>query len=222
MRTVYHRTARPVCRICLAQLMTYPLGQRLVWAQPSAPPALPAAAVAKGNREAPVTRDSRPSLHMPPPTSPARGAGPLPPPWALLLARLSPSSPAPALGRSLLPADPLPTAPQQVQRWLHRAPGTDQREPILPSPAHLWLRTEGSCPICRETRVALSLPVHSRDRLYPLTLHLEAPCIQEWVPTPKALQRALMDLKEHSMAQVTTLSPQTTGGVAATVAVAPG
>lgn len=103
-------------RICPAQLMTSPLGQRLVWAQLSAPPAPPAAAaVARGSRGVPVTRDSPPSLLMPPPTSPARGVGHLPPPWARLQAPLSPSSHDQALDPSLLPADPLPTPPHRVR-----------------------------------------------------------------------------------------------------------
>lgn len=103
-------------RICLAPLMTSPQGQSLVWAQRSAPAAPPAAAVvAKGSKEAPVTRDSPLSPPTPPHTSTARGAGPLPPLWARLQAPLSPSSPDQALGPSLLPVDPLPTPPHQVE-----------------------------------------------------------------------------------------------------------
>lgn len=106
-------------RICPARLMTSPPGRRLVWAQLSAPQAPPAAAAVaaavRGNRGSLATRDSPHSLLTPPPTSPARGAGRLPPPWARPQAPLSPSSRDRARGPSLLPVDPLPTPPRRVR-----------------------------------------------------------------------------------------------------------
>lgn len=53
---------------------------------------------------------------------------------------------------------------------------------------------QGSCPTCRETRVALSLPL-----LSPHTPHLGAHCILWWDPTPRVALQALMDLKDPSM-----------------------
>lgn len=216
-------TARPVCRICPAPLMTSPPGRRLVWAQPSAPAAPPAAAaVAKGSKGGRVTRDSPPSLPTPPPTSRARGAGPLPPPWAHPQAPLSPSSHDQALGPSLLPADPLPTPPPRVPPWPHRTLGMDQMEHTRQSPAHPCLRREGSCPTCRGTRRALSLLLLSPDLQCRPTRHLGAHCILGWVPTPKVAPRALTDLKDHSMdTKVTTHGPPATVGPAAPATAAP-
>lgn len=97
-------------RICPAPLTISPRARRPVWARPSAA----AAAVARGSRGAPAIRGSLLSRHTPPHTSTARGADPLPPPWARPQAPISPSSRVLALDPSLLPADPLPTAAQQV------------------------------------------------------------------------------------------------------------
>lgn len=224
MRMASPTTAHPVCRICPARLMTSPPGRRPALAQPSAPGAPPvAAAVAKGSRGVPVTRDSPPSLPMPPPTSPARGAGPLPPPWAHPQAPLSPSSHDRALDPSLLPADPLPTPRRRVPLWPRRTLAMDQMEPTRQSPARPWLRREGSCPTCRGTRLALSLLLLSPDLQCPPTPHLEARFILGWVPTPRAAPLALTDLKDHSMdTKVTTLGPPTTVGPAAATTAAPG
>lgn len=223
MRMASPTTARPVCRICPARLMTSPLGRRLVWAQPSALAAPPAAAaVAKGNRGLAVTRDSPPSLLMPPPTSPASGAGPLPLLWAHPQAPLNPSSRDRDQDPSLLPADPLPTPLHQVPLWPHRTLGMDQMEPTHQSPARLWPRREGSCPACRGARLALSLLLLNPDLLCPPTLHLGARCILGSVHTPRAAPQALMDLKDHSMdTKVTTLGPPTTVELAAPATVAP-
>lgn len=203
--------------------MTSPLGRRGVWALPSAWPAPPAAApAAKGSREGPATRDSPPSPLTPPPTSPARGAGPLRPLWAPPQAPLSPSTLAPAPGPSLLPADPQPTPLHQVLRWPHRALGMDQKEPTRQTPAHPWLRRKGSCPTCRGTSQALSLLLLSQDLPCPPTPHLGAHCILGWVPTPRAALLVLMDLKDHSMeTKVTTLGPPTTVGLPVPATAAP-
>lgn len=58
---------------------------------------------------------------------------------------------------------------------------------------------QASCPTCRETRLALSLPPLSPDLPCPPTPHLVAHCIPGWVPTPRAAPQALTDLKDHSM-----------------------
>ncbi|TMS21215.1 AT-rich interactive domain-containing protein 1B, partial [Larimichthys crocea] len=116
----------------------------------------------------------------------ARGAGPLPPLWARPQAPLSPSSRDQALDPSPPLVDLLPIPPQRFPPWPHRTLGMDRTEPTRQSPAHLWLRREGSCPTCRGTRLALSLLRLSPDLLCHPTPHLGAHCILRWVPTPRA------------------------------------
>lgn len=103
-------------RTCPARLTTSPRGRRLGWAQLSAradPPA-GAAAAARGSKELPVTRDSRPSPPTPRPTSRARGAGPPPPPSGHPRAPPSRSTRGRDRGPFLPPTDPPPTPPCRV------------------------------------------------------------------------------------------------------------
>lgn len=138
--------------------MTSPPGRRLAWAQLSAPLALPAAvaAVARGNKGVPATRDSPPSLLMPPPTFPTRGVGHLPPPWARLQAPLSPCSHDQAPDPSLLPVDPLPTPPHRVRQ---------PSEPVrICAPAYICVITLGvSLPQTNQTKTDTTQPSTSQN-----------------------------------------------------------